>query len=76
MKFSTLHSESLIYITSTRNEVIRKPKHLNKNSSNLSGKWITVRLKKSTDMAEIGSSTLQKHVEIETDLQSANLHAG
>ncbi len=79
MKFSTLHSESLIYITSTRNEVIRKPKHLNKNSSNLSGKWIylkclkfTVRLKKSTDMAEIGSSTLQKHVEIETDLQSSN----
>ncbi len=31
MKFSMLHSESLIYIASTRNEVIR-PEHLNKNS--------------------------------------------
>ncbi len=31
-----LHSESLIYIASTLNEVIRT-EHLNKNSANLSG---------------------------------------
>jgi len=37
MKFSTLHSDSLIYITSTRNEVIRTPEHLNLNFGNLSG---------------------------------------
>ncbi len=35
-----LHSESLIYIASLRNEVIRTPEHLNKNSGKLSGKWI------------------------------------
>ncbi len=34
-----LHSESLIYIVSTYNEVIRT-EHLNKNSGNLRGKWI------------------------------------